>query len=111
MRQPPRAMTLVFAVLLVAIPVVALGQVSSPGSSTTQPSPSPGSSPSQPTPSQPSTSPTPGSTGNSSGVSGGQASPATPVIAADCHNNDWQKFGFSSESACLSSLPSDKKSR
>jgi hypothetical protein len=55
-------------------------------------------------------------TGNAPGpvnleTQGGQASPRTPSITADCTKNRWQGFGFTSEEDCLRALPSDRERR
>jgi hypothetical protein len=109
MKQRQRIVILGLALLLVDVPTMALAQTSPPSGAASQPSPSPSAgSP----PRQPSTNPLPAGaprTGSSNvSGSGGQASPAMPVIEADCHDNDWKKFGFASESACISSLTSGK---
>ena len=56
----------------------------------------------------------PSTTGKSAGAvnletQGGQASPRTPSITADCTKNRWQEFGFTSEADCLRALPSNRE--
>ena len=58
----------------------------------------------------------PSTTGNAPGAvnletHGGQASPRTPSITADCTKNRWREFGFTSEADCLGALPSDREKR
>ena len=114
MSQMQRVVSLVLALLLVAVPAITMAQSSSGGSSPSGAgsssggtSTSPGSTSGGGTSTTPGgTSSSPSSTGgmSSGSSSAGQASPAMPMSAEDCKNMGWQKFGAKSEAECTAKV-------
>ena len=98
MKQVQRVVTLALALFLIGLPAVTMAQ-SSPSSPAAPAAPGADkpTSPALDKPAPPSASP---ATTPPSGSSVGKSPSATPMSAADCQNNGWQKFGLKSEAEC-----------
>ena len=97
MKQLQRIVTLALALFLIGVPAVTMAQTSpsSPAPSGTQDKATPADKAAD-KPSSPSASP--------STTAPADSTMKTPMVAADCQNNGWQKFGLKSEAECTAKL-------